>query len=64
MWVGLDDGSFLGYYDKGANAEADPDLYTISYMVSAQHECSHLPAPYNFGAPCREYFEANRDTGG
>ena len=60
LWVGLNDGSFLGYYNKGANAEADPNLYTISYMDSAQHECTQ----YNIVAPCREYFEADRDTGG
>ena len=50
LWVGFDDGAFLGYYDKGANSEANPDLYTISYMASANHTCEAL---YNVTAPCK-----------
>ena len=40
LWAGFEDGSFLGYYDKGKNAKApDPHQYTISWQSSANHSC-------------------------
>jgi hypothetical protein len=40
LWAGFEDGSFLGYYDKGKNAKApDQNQYTISYQSSANHSC-------------------------
>lgn len=60
LWVGFDDGSFLGYYNKGAFDLANPDLFAISYMSSGNQDC--LTA-YNVTAPCREYFEADPATG-
>ena len=58
-WAGFNDGGFIGYYNKKVNPEAGEDLYSISFMLNGNHSCeSHSKA-----APCREYFEADPQTG-
>ena len=60
LWVGFEDGAFLGFYDKGSFEEIPRNLFAISYMSSSMHDCS---SQYNISAPCREYFTADNETG-
>ena len=40
LWAGFEDGSFLGYYDKGTDPKApDQNQYYISWQSNANHSC-------------------------
>ena len=40
LWAGFEDGSFLGYYNKGVDKRSlDPYRYTISWQSNENHSC-------------------------
>ena len=54
LWAGFEDGSFMGYYDKGANLAAPSTSFSISYQSNENHSC----ATYGVASGCREFFVA------